>query len=228
MKRVGITAWASAFGVALMLLAAPPKGWTQSTIVFVTPSVPIYYGPVGDGTQRNLDLNGDGITDLTLFFDIGGADLIPSGSNSVIVIPEVTDVGVNPWVAPLNPGDTVSATPSSLDPVLQWYNPQIHTGGNPAVGAQAVFDGQLVYEGYWSGRDAFVGLRFEVGGGLHYGWMEIRNDPNIASGQVLGWAYETRLDTPILAGAVPEPSTWALLSAGGILFWLLRRRKRMA
>ena len=96
MKRAGITAWARAFGVALMLLAASSKGWAQGTIVFVTPSVPIYYGPVGDGTQRNLDLNGDGITDFTLFFDIGGADLIPSGSNSVIVIPEVTDVGVNP------------------------------------------------------------------------------------------------------------------------------------
>ena len=125
----------------------------------------------------------------------------------------MTDVGVNAFVVPLNNGDIISANPSSLDPVLRWYDPQIDTPG-ALLGGQAVFDGQLVYSGYWSGVDGFVGLRFLIGGETHYGWMEINNYSGIAAGQLLGWAYETRPDTPIAAGAVPEPGAAVLLLLG--------------
>ena len=43
----------------------------------------------------------------------------------------------------------------------------------------------------------------------HYGWIHIENLFGSNWGQISDWAYETRPDTPILAGAVPEPSTWA-------------------
>ena len=83
----------------------------------------------------------------------------------------------------------------------------------------------MVYVGYWSGLDAFAGLSFDYGGSRHFGWMEINNYVGVAAGQVLGWAYETRPDTPIFAGAVPEPSTAALLAISGVTLWFLRKRR---
>jgi hypothetical protein len=209
MTKLGKTAWVRGASLALMLAPMAGNVCAQGTIVSHTPSQPTYYGPV-DGSH-SFDLDGDGITDYVLAFDISGARFGPLGNNSVIVD------GGN-LVAAINQGESISPSP----PAYYWLN------ATAVLGGQAVFDGEYFYAGNFSRRDAFIGLRFQYGGATHYGWMEVNNDPNIASGQVLGWAYETRPDTPILAGAVPEPSTWALLSAGGILFWLVGRRKRMA
>jgi hypothetical protein len=200
--------------LALILGAVCPAATGQGTIVFQTPGQPIYYGPV-EGSH-DLDLNGDAITDYILFFGISRAGFIPSGINSVAV-------GGDDLVVPLNRGDLVSANPSSLDPAYVWYDPQVDSS-SALLGGQNVFDGQYEYQGHWSGVDGFVGLRFQYAGATHYGWMEIANSENVASGQVLGWAYETRPDTPIFAGAVPEPSTLSLLLLSGAAFWLARKR----
>jgi hypothetical protein len=56
----------------------------------------------------------------------------------------------------------------------------------------------------------FLGLRFLISGKVHYGWIGFRNVSNFTA-TLLGWAYETQPNTPILAGAgegtVFPPST---------------------
>jgi hypothetical protein len=199
-------AWVRGASLALMLTSVAGKVCAQGTVVFHTPSQPTYYGPV-DGSH-SFDLDGDGVTDYVLAFDISGARLNPFGSNSVIVD------GGN-LVAAINQGESISPSPVGY----YWLN------ANAVLGGQAVFDGQYFYAGNFSGRDAFIGLLFQYGGATHCGWMEVNNDQDIAAGQVLGWAYETRPDTPIFAGAVPEPSTAALLAASGVTLWFLRKRR---
>ena len=198
-----------------MLLAAFPQARAQGTITFVTPGQPIYYA-AGIELTHDLDLNSDGLTDLILVSDAMRAYLAPQASSSVVLAPDG-------FVVPLNLGDLVSSDASSLDPTYAWFDSAAHPTGFATLGAQAVFDGQFIYTGYWSGRDAFVGLRFQYEGQTHYGWMEIANNVGTASGQVLGWAYEIRPDTPILAGEVPEPGTPALLLLFGAAFWLVRK-----
>jgi hypothetical protein len=78
-------------------------------------------------------------------------------------------------------------------------------------------------------ESAYIGLQFMLDDGVHYGWARVGCPvTGLGGGWIYEAAYDIRPDTLILAGAVPEPSTWALLSAGGILFWLLGRGKRMA
>lgn len=165
-------------------------------IAYVVPQDTIGYGPV---TISNvLDLNSDGVADFILTSDISGAWLTAPSGNLLITGPG--------GLVPVSPGSLISSNGSSLDPVYQW------SGGTATLGGQAVFDGEFFYSGNFSDTNAFIGLQFQFDGATHYGWLEIYNYPNVASGQVLAWAYETSPNTPIAVGAVPEPSILALLA----------------
>lgn len=52
--------------------------------------------------------------------------------------------------------------------------------------------------GLWD--EGYAGVRFHAADGWHYGWLRFRLDPWPA---VTEWAYETRPDVPICAGAKP-------------------------
>jgi hypothetical protein len=82
--------------------------------------------------------------------------------------------------------------------------------------------------GFWGGQFGYLGVRIQKNGDWYYGWIRGGVPLSIVPEGIF---YEAALNlTPnagIFAGAVPEPSTWALLSAGGILFWLLRRGRRV-
>ncbi len=56
----------------------------------------------------------------------------------------------------------------------------------------------------------------DVGGDLHWGWVRISWDDVANEATVYEYAYETDLytETDIVAGAVPEPASLALLAAG--------------
>jgi hypothetical protein len=189
------------------MLAAMQSAAFGQGIIYVSPQQPIYYSDVFDRSTP-LDLTGNGIPDYLLICTLQGVFLSPQGSNSVIADGSYL-------VAAINQGGVVS---SSLDPLYQWVATSGVPGGNVTLGASAIFDGQYFYTGNFSGLDAFIGLQFQLDGTTHYGWIEVNNSPNAAAGQVLGWAYETSPNTPIVAGAVPEPTTWALLVLGTAIF----------
>jgi hypothetical protein len=189
-----------------MVAAIQSAAFAQG-IIYVVPQDTIVYGPVT--LSNKLDLNGDGITDFILSSDISGAWLTSQSGNFLITGPG--------GLVPVSPGSIISSNGSSLDPIYQW------SGGTATLGGQAVFDGEYFYSGNFSDTNAFIGLQFQFGGQTHYGWMEIYNYPNVASGQVLGWAYESDPNTPIEAGAVPEPSIFTLFSLCALMFGLACR-----
>lgn len=208
MKKAAVnSAWARSASLALLLAVMQDTVFAQG-IIYVVPQETIGYGPVT--ISNNLDLNGDGITDFILSSDISGAWLTSQSGNFLITGPG--------GLVLVSPGSIISSNGSSLDPIYQW------SGGTATLGGQAVFDGEYFYSGNFSDTNAFIGLQFQFDGQTHYGWMEIYNYPNVASGQVLGWAYESDPNTPIAAGAVPEPSTWGLIMLGATLFFVKRKR----
>jgi len=196
--KTGIAKLVCAFVLPLLLWMGGACR-SNANLVYGRQSPPLYYAPVAD-IQRPLDIDGDGVVDFLLKCDLGGAYLVPLGANSVIGIPEEwPDAGS--MVPALNFGDVIGADPALIDAGFVWVTEALTGTAVAMIGADVTIDGELYYDGFWSGRDAYVGLRFENESGTHYGWLELTNDTGIASGQVLGWGYETRPGTSVKAGA---------------------------
>ncbi|MEI7937762.1 MAG: hypothetical protein WCK27_13825 [Verrucomicrobiota bacterium] len=200
--------------LTLGLLASSSPATGQGTIVYGQPSQPIYYGPIA--SSLGIDLNGDGITDLVLASDGSSITLAPQNQNQIVAIPE-TPPDIGAWVAPLTPGAAIS---SSLDPVYVWYDRNFD-----GIGAAGIVDCMNIgCIGYFQGdTDAYAGLKLNFGGSTYYGWLQVHNF-GANFGQLIDWAYQTSPNTPILAGAVPEPSAEALIILAGGLILLGRKR----
>lgn len=90
--------------------------------------------------------------------------------------------------------------------------------------------------GPWAGGgNAYAPLRINAGeGNYNYGWVNINftdNGGGTSSSIITGFAFEDQINTPIEAGAVPEPSTYALLALAGLFgaaVWHHRRHQRGA
>lgn len=217
-----IFASAKALSIALVFLAMS-RGITESQgVIYSSPSQPINYSAGLLDSQTYIDVNGDGVPDFSVISTSGfTASIAPLGGNSIAAIPEPPpDLGF--FVAAFNQGETIG---SSLTPIMQWYNNQTDQFGSAAIGAQALFGQQLVVLGYFAEKSsAYVGFDLVVNGNNYYGWMQLSNPLPLVNGQVLDWAYESSPNTAIAAGAVPEPSTLALLALSGVVAGILRRK----
>jgi hypothetical protein len=93
----------------------------------------------------------------------------------------------------------------------------------------------MTLAGTWAGgfptaTTGFAGVRFDIGGNTHYGWIRIQLE-NDGTGlpvamTIVDWAYDDQADTAIQAGSiVAEPSTLARLGMGFAGLGALRRRR---
>ncbi|PLW95415.1 MAG: hypothetical protein C0592_00265 [Marinilabiliales bacterium] len=56
------------------------------------------------------------------------------------------------------------------------------------------------YGGFVDGNDHYIGLKFYIGGTLHYGWARVNIPSGIPYMLLKDWAYNASADTPLLAG----------------------------
>lgn len=215
-----------------MLLAAGLLGpaatlsLAQGTLVTVLPEP---MGIQSDGLSAffyPVDLNADGVVDFTFGADVGFVGLRTERANQVIVrLSPPPNIG-GP-VARLEEGFLIG---SSLDPVLTWISSD-PVGGyvSPeeiafATIAMHLSTGTLSEWPGSPGARGFIGIRFELDDGFHYGYFDVIMAAE-TGGMLLGWAYNSTPNTPLFASPVPEPSTWALLFGGGIaIVWFKRKR----
>ena len=193
--------------ICAIWLALALSGSAQSTIAYF--NGPAFSIP-GDGyTSTSLDLNQDGIGDFSfsggpflctsdvpssgctsayLIASLNTNSVLCQDYNVVVVMPAGTTIGS---VASSN---TVWKNSDGATLVTAFFSPRYGTSG---------WGGPLSLPGA-----GYLGVRFYAQDGLHYGWIhawlpDSRSYWGAPLPVILDWAYETRPDTAIAAGAVP-------------------------
>jgi PEP-CTERM motif-containing protein len=155
----------------------------------------------------------------TIYINLDG-----SGQNEFAIVGAANQIRFNPY----NIGGQQSRTLTSTGSYYVFsFNAGASIGplANSAGGARLVLD---------PANNKYIGMKWDIGGGnFRFGWARI-DLLTLSTAKLYDFAYESTPNTAILAGAtgatVPEPSSLALVAAGGGAMALaqLRRRKNRA
>lgn len=191
-----------------VVLAFASATQAQGTIRYVEAN--FSYGPIPGFDYRLLDLDGNGTADFVIDSTMGITTVLQANGDNRMLAFANWDGGA--LLDPLSASVPIGPQPGLPD---QFWTGRASISACSTIGCL----------GPWLGVRAYAGIAFRVDGAIHYGWIGLDNWDWVNVGNVLGWAYETRPGVPILAGAVPEPSTWALLIGGGVLIVWFRRKR---
>ncbi len=200
------------FSGAAALFAAVPSA--QAVVVYVVPAAPISITNSIDGIYFNLITGVTGASAAS----VPGWDINPyNNGGGLTFYGAASPSGV---LATGTPGTSAVATPLPLGFVI----------GAPVAGTFFYNQFQTTAPGFQTTGSRYVGIRFQNEGLAlqNYGWLLINSGPTAGfPASIVAYGYETN-GGQILAGAVPEPSTYAMfglaLVAGlGLRGWRNRR-----
>ncbi len=197
---------------ALMLISVVITAPLRGAVIFTDiPDVNLMAGGFGGEVFHNVDLNGDGLSELRM-----------QGSGGDFSAFTYTTTRVA-GIANIPPDSSGFAHPFILGSII----------GVEAPASRSWFSGygnllgcrEIGCIGLWTlGGTNYVGVEFQLDTGTHYGWLAIEMQAIFGGGHLLNYAYESEPNTPIVAGAIPEPSS--LIFVGVATASLLSRRQR--
>jgi hypothetical protein len=154
----------------------------------------------------NIDLNDDG----TIDFAINGG-FVSTSFEQILVDPVGSNAvwGTAPsYLYPfaLNEGDAIGDNPSWISGGGQILRYKASAGASSCGFASSWCPGDIT--------DKYLGLRFEVGGNTHYGWvrLDVLGTNTTDDWIVKDFAFEATPDTPIQAGQTLSTTDQALLA----------------
>ncbi|MDH7502103.1 MAG: PEP-CTERM sorting domain-containing protein [Verrucomicrobiota bacterium] len=207
-----------ALTLASAWLGVAQPGRAQGTIAYSQPASPIVLRDEFFGQFYSFDMDGDANSELTFGYDFHFVGVRnENGTRSLSFVNPPPDFYADPQ--PLPSGFLIG--PESGSGQLQWFTsyPPPYNFNNLVT---IVNTGT---SGAFAGQHAYMGIEFQRASGTHYGWVSLYVDWFAPVAVIDSWAWETRPGVPILAGAVPEPSTCVLLVGGCVLVVWFRRKR---
>jgi len=154
-----------------------------------------------------LDLDGDGQPDVEFADDDMSFYIYGFGSTRVLTYPPVCypyGCELNSWLPVLGAGTVIGPVPSNLDLIWRETVDLNPTGPYSATYNACIDIGypEQACSGFWQGVEGYTGVEFYISNEVHYAWIHV-GVPFIGlqGGYVREYAYETRPNTPIIAGA---------------------------
>lgn len=176
-----------------------------------------------------FDLNGDGTADFAFDHQLlgntdGAARLVNPNSNSPLQVVGFRGGNLSFYKYPLR-----LAAGANIGPTQAFVT--LAGTGFGAFGSLALGNGYPNSQWTNDSTPGFLGFQFTAGGSSYYGWIQISIAPNnVQNGRAITLISAAYDDTgiPIVAGAVPEPTTSVGLLALGAAGLLAHRRRRAA
>lgn len=180
---------AGAAGVGLMALSQPANAeivYTRTDIAIAGRSDLSYYA---------IDLNHDGIADFVLSAAWHRTARGSGGFSRISVLPAQGNgvIGYHGNAAVVSGGQPIDGRHKFAGKLMAWMN--------------TYFGSDFGSGGQWKNvSDGYLGLAFKINGQIHFGWarltMSYYDVPLKAT--LTGFAYETRVKTPIFAGQTSD------------------------
>lgn len=156
---------------------------------------------------HNIDLDGDGVDDfyflfgnygfhqtygsLQKYYNVRSFAIQPAPQNGVVGEMSITNTGT--FMVPARLPDNYT-----IDNGLNWAS----GSDNILAGKFQYFNNSTGYSsaaGKFLGKQGYLGVRFQISGETHYGWIQFRADEDAKNGKIVDWAYEDQPDTLIRA-----------------------------
>jgi len=158
----------------------------------------------GTNTDYALDLNDDGIDDFQIVqstygypsysFFVNRLALRPlNASNEALV--DDPSAGNYAYPFALDSGDVISSGQAT------WNNNGLESTSFQSLNWASSYNGSLSNDGnFVDVTDKFVGLRFNISGQTHYGWVRLDVNADATVWAIKDYAYNTTPNEPINAG----------------------------
>lgn len=190
----------------------------QGDIIVYWPEEPIVR-LINSGWTYELDMDFNSVVDIVFHSDWTTYRLSNTGNSAILALPS-TPPDEGSFIIPLSYGDYIGP---DLETPAEWYDEE---SGGLFVSCMAVGPDEVLCIGLWppEGLIGYFGLQFYIDDNVHYGWIMMDfTDFGTAGGNIVGWAYESNPDTPIMAGVIPEPGTLLLVLLGMVfIIWRFR------
>jgi len=153
----------------------------------------VYSGDISElvTTSYDIDLDGDAVNDFT----IGLAT--SSSYKSVNLTPVASG---NQWLSTALYNNYVKAIPASTEigsVATPWGNDTFLWNMGWIKSGTSNYPGNFIGQG-----DQFIGVKFDISGAVHYGWIRVNVAADATQLTVIDWAYESTADGNINAGDI--------------------------
>ena len=202
----------------MKLAAAAWLVWSQTAVgsvvivSFITGGNTQGFTPGNLPLPNQLDFDSDGHADILFTASEGSGFRGISANGSELYVINAPPPNLGSFSVPVDYGFLIDANP--VNPVVWKLEP---------LGGLIHQSNTIGTIGLWPFGVHYFGLRFDIGGAWHYGWVEIDSWTGINTGYIRSYGWETEANTPIIAGA-PEPGRVSLILLAMLLH--LRRRRR--
>ena len=192
---------------------------TNAAVIFQS-DLSISVFSIGNPTEADIDINDDGLADVSLSNDGVEFGILPLQGTQVLATPP-TPPNLVAAVVANEIGSIITSNSEATE--NEWLSRLELNGLEVPFGLRTCFSGNCT--GQYDAGTHYIGIRIRDAEEYNHAWIEVSVPfDGVQGGTITGFAYETIPGRSIVAGAIPEPNS-AILSILALAYIAIHRRR---